>query len=215
MLAILSIRRLLTTSAAVLISLALSHSEAAAQRGATPQTGGAGAGAGGGGAGAGGGVQAPQPGNTQANEIGRAAERRFMDAGEAGAAGGMAAMRGMGAMGGMRGAGGMGGFGGMNPFGANPFGANNAAAQPKVRLRLQGQVEVPAQQRQAALARNQQQLRNSQIRRLVNGFDVSLDQGVATINGVAATAKDKRMAELMLKLEPGVRQVDNQIVVAE
>ena len=109
----------------------------------------------------------------------------------------------------------MGGFGGMNPFGANPFGANNAAAQPKVRLRLQGQVEVPAQQRQAALVRNQQQLRNSQVRRLVNGFDVSFDQGVATINGVAATAKDKRMAELMLKLEPGVRQVDNRIVVAE
>lgn len=104
----------------------------------------------------------------------------------------------------------------MSPFGMNPFGANNAANnQRQVRTRLQGQVEIPAAMQQASELRTQQQVQvAAPVRRLVNGYDVSVDSGVATITGVASTEKDRRMAELLLKLEPGVRSVDNQIVVA-
>jgi hypothetical protein len=53
------------------------------------------------------------------------------------------------------------------------------------------------------------------MRRIVDGYSLSIVDGVATVTGVAKTTKDRRMAELMLKLEPGVREIDNQIVVAQ
>lgn len=50
----------------------------------------------------------------------------------------------------------------------------------------------------------------------VAGMGISLDdQGVLTLTGVAATEDASRMAEIYLRMEPGVRRIDNQIVVTQ
>jgi osmotically-inducible protein OsmY len=43
---------------------------------------------------------------------------------------------------------------------------------------------------------------------------VSVSDSGATITGTARSAEDRRMAELLLRLEPGINQVNNQIIVA-
>ncbi len=50
----------------------------------------------------------------------------------------------------------------------------------------------------------------------VNELAISLDaEGVLTLSGVAPTDDARRLAEAFMRLEPGVRQVENQIIVAE
>lgn len=199
--------------------IVLSASDVWAQRGGSTRPG---AGQGGGQAGGGGGTGigavggTTEPSGAITGELSRSADRMLSDAGEqAGTAGaaGLGGLRGIGGMGGM--GMGMGGFGGMSPFGASPFGANTAAQTPSVRVRLRGDIQVPAQPPLAVQSRVQRQvLGNSPIRRRVNGMSVSVLDGVATISGTARSEQDRRMAELVLRLEPGVRQINNQIVVA-
>ncbi len=38
--------------------------------------------------------------------------------------------------------------------------------------------------------------------------------GAMVLRGTVASESDRRMAELLMRLEPGVRSIDNQIVVA-
>ena len=205
--------------------ITLSTSAAWAQRGGstrpgtgqgrTGQTGGGQAGGGGGsGIGAVGGTA--QPSSAITGELSRSADRMLSDAGEqAGGTGaaGLGGMRGLGGMGGM--GMGLGGFGGMNPFGASPFGTSSADQTPSIRVRLRSDVQVPAQPPRAVQSRVQRQvLLNSPIQRRINGMAVSVLDGVATLTGTANSEQDRRMAELVLRLEPGVRQINNQIVVA-
>lgn len=44
---------------------------------------------------------------------------------------------------------------------------------------------------------------------------VSLEGGVATLRGSASTERDRKVAERMAALQPGVQRVDNQLRVAE
>lgn len=171
--------------------------------------------AGGSGAAAGGSF-AGQPGNTAAGEIGRSAERQFSDTGGSGQGGGRTG--GLGGLGGGgRGFGGFGGFGGLGGLGGfgNAFGmGNTASSKPAVRARLAGPVDVPAEMRVASQLRTQQQVQTTAAQRFVRGYSVSHNDGVATISGTVSSEKDRRMAELLLKLEPGVRRVENQISVS-
>ena len=188
------------------------------QGGSTGQTRGGGGGGqtGGGGTGIGAVGGTTEPSGAVTGEISRSADRVLSDAGAQAGGAGAAGRGGMGGIGGMGGMGmGMGGFGGMSPFGASPFGASSAAATPNVRVRLRGDIQVPVQPPLAVQSRVQRQvLNNSPIRRRVNGMSVSILDGVATISGTANTEQDRRMAELVLRLEPGVRQINNQIVIA-
>lgn len=196
---------------------ATAQGRAAGGAGAGARTPAAGGGGGGGQIGTASGAQAI--GSNQASaavtgEVGRSSDRMLDDIGGNGAARGLGGM----GMGGMGGFGGMGGMGGMNPFGANPFGGgNSASSKPAVRTRLRSGVELPTAQasNQASGTRVQNQAAAGPMRRVVDGYSLSIVDGVATVTGVAKTAKDRRMAELMLKLEPGVRQIDNQIVLAQ
>jgi hypothetical protein len=201
--------------------LAFAASEAQAQRGGARQPGGGMQR----GATQGGGMQAGGTGATREGiatagsafdgEISRSADRVLSDVGVIDAAGGAMPGRGMGA--GARGMGGMGAMGGgMGAFGASPFGAGGAAAQPpSIRTRLRADIQIPPQQIQVNQARVQRQINAAPMQRLVNGFSVSIRDGVATMVGTAPTERDRRMAELVLRLEPGVRQINNQIVVAQ
>lgn len=124
-----------------------------------------------------------------------------------------ASTRGMGGFGGMRS---FGGFGNMSRFGANAFGNSSSSSKPAVRTRLGNAIELPANiSPQVSEARVARQVAASPARRIVNGYDVAVVDGVATLSGTAPDDRSRRMAELMLKLEPGVRSVDNQIVVVD
>lgn len=195
---------------------------AADQASAQSRAGGGGqaGGAGGGGQAVGAGVGAEgfgsnAPSAAVTGQVGRSPDRMLQDVGGAGA-GGAAGLRGMGGIGGLGGGRGMGGFGGLSPFGANPFGTNNAAtAQPSIRTRLVNGVEPLASRPQgAAIAGTPRQIFSAPVSRIVNGYSIDVSDGVATLSGVAKSAKDRRMAELVLKLEPGINQIDNRIVVA-
>ncbi len=200
--------------------LTLSASDVWAQQRGTRggQTGRAGQGggqAGGGGIGAVGG--SPEPSGAITGEVSRSSDRMLSDAGEqargTGGAAGLGGMRGLGGLGGM--GMGFGGLGGMNPFGASPFGMTTADQTPSVRVRLRSEIQVPPQPPRAVQTRVERQvLINSPIQRRVNGMSVSVVDGVATITGTARNERDRRMAELVLRLEPGVRQINNQIVIA-
>lgn len=200
--------------------ITLSPSEAWAQRGSTmrPGAGQGGGGQTGGGTGIGAIGGAPEPSGAITGEVSRSADRMLSDAGEQarGTGAGAAGLGGMGGLGGLGGMGmGMGGFGGMSPFGASPFGASSADQTPSIRVRLRSDVRVPAQPPRAVQSRVQRQvLVNSPIQRRVSGMSVLVLDGVATITGTASNEQDRRMAELVLRLEPGVRQINNQIVVA-
>lgn len=156
------------------------------------------------------------PSSAVTGEIGRSSDRMLQDVGTAatgGAAGGLGGLGGLGGMGGGRG---LGGFGGLNQFGANPFGANNSAStKPSIRTRLVNGVEPVSTALQGSnTVRPQRQFSAVPVSRIVNGYSIAVVDGVATVSGVARTAKDRRMAELVLKLEPGVNRVENRIVVS-
>jgi hypothetical protein len=140
----------------------------------------------------------------------------LQDVGTAGAAG-TGGLGGLGGLGGFGGGRGLGGFGGLSPFGANPFGTNNAAsAKPSIRTRLVNGVERLESMPQGAsiAAMPIRQISLAPVSRIVNNHSIAVVDGVATLTGEAKSAKDRRMAELILKLEPGIVKVDNRIVVS-
>jgi osmotically-inducible protein OsmY len=47
----------------------------------------------------------------------------------------------------------------------------------------------------------------------IKGVSMNFENGVATLTGKVATAEEKRMAEKLILLEPGVSSVQNQLEV--
>ncbi|WP_161604692.1 BON domain-containing protein [Roseiconus nitratireducens] len=110
--------------------------------------------------------------------------------------------------------GGLGGLGGL--FGAlGGAGQGTSTQPPAIRVRLRSAVEV-----QPLVPTT---VRRTAVRRLVavpgraglENVNVSMDGRTAVLTGVVGTAKDRRMSELLLRLEPGISRVDNQLVVQE
>lgn len=170
---------------------------------------GGGAGGIGGGAGIGGGGAAPT--NSSAGQsISQLPDRVLQDVG----AGTTSAAGGLGRLGGLGGFGG-GGLGGLSAFGLNPFGtgAGGSEAKPSVRTRLRSQVAVPVRTPGVAQSVAQTRVAKSLATPRFQGVGISVSDAGATINGTARSAEDRRMAELLLRLEPGINQVNNQIVV--
>jgi hypothetical protein len=152
------------------------------------------------------------PSGAVTGQIGRSSDRMLQDVGSNTGTGGLG---GLGGFGGGRGFGGLGGLGGMNPFGMNPFGANNTArGKPAVRTRLVNGVDPlqPVAVSQPAIT-SQQQVFSAPVAKIVDGYSIAVADGTATLTGVVRSDRDRRMAELVLKLEPGINRVDNRIVV--
>lgn len=60
------------------------------------------------------------------------------------------------------------------------------------------------------------QMRPLQSQGRIRGVQFDLDgDGTLTLRGTAATAEDRELAAAVARLEPGVRRIDNQIVVPE
>lgn len=159
------------------------------------------------------------PSGAVTGQIGRSGDRMLQDVGAGNRTGGTGGIGGLGGLGGGRGIGGFGGMGGFNPFGANPFGANTASSKPAVRTRLINGVQpiatgTPGGPSSAATLPAPRTIVSSPVSKIVNGYAIEVSDGVATLSGVAKSDRDRRMAELLVKLEPGVNQIENQIVVA-
>ncbi|MEO1618792.1 MAG: BON domain-containing protein [Planctomycetota bacterium] len=117
------------------------------------------------------------------------------------------------------GGGGGGGFGGLGGlFGGlgNAFGGQgNASQQPVLRVRLKSAVEVdlpsPAQRQQSA----SNLLSRVPARSGVRGVQVAMDGRTAVLSGNVKSNRERRMAELLMTLEPGIRGVENRINVGQ
>lgn len=132
----------------------------------------------------------------------------------AGAGGGGA--RGGGGGGGFGGAGGFGGLGGLGGLGSlfgNAFGGTDTNSKPAIRTRLRSAITVapvPPQQIQTAVSQRFSQLPSNAG---VSGVNIRMDGRTAILTGRVGSASDRRMSELLLRLEPGVSRVQNDILV--
>ena len=128
----------------------------------------------------------------------------------------VSASAGGGGAGGFGGLGGGGGFGGLGALG-NLFGNFNTGAgqttRPPIRTRMRSAINVqlrpPAQVQQVATQRFRSLATQPQLR----GISVSMQGKTAVISGVVGSQRDRRMSELLMRLEPGVQSVDNRVVV--
>ncbi|NND99827.1 MAG: BON domain-containing protein [Pirellulaceae bacterium] len=128
---------------------------------------------------------------------------------------GLGAQAATGAGGRATGGGGFGGLGGLGGF-ANLFGGATGLGQstkPLIRTRLRSAITVapmPAQQVQFNANRRIVQLPPS---RNMSNVNVSISGRTATINGTVANDRDRRMTELLMRLEPGITDIQNNTVI--
>jgi hypothetical protein len=112
-------------------------------------------------------------------------------------------------------------IGGGRGFG---FGGGAAASQPLegfevvragVRARLVPQIQVRYPVSAAMVTqRFQQRLgRIPSVNLAAGGVNVSVDNRVATLTGMVATAEQRGRIEALARLEPGISEIDNRIVV--
>ena len=87
--------------------------------------------------------------------------------------------------------------------------------QVRARIRLGFKVPPPKPAQLAQLGSTlEQRLEKSSWVDTRSPMDVSIEKGIATLQGVVATESDRRLAERLARLEPGIRQIDNQLTVA-
>ena len=115
------------------------------------------------------------------------------------------------------GGGGMGGFGarrlGQTMFGGGINGAGTAAT-PSVRTTLTLGFQPPAVSSQQASSAIAEHLEALPALHWVSPPRVDMQGRTAILRGAVATEHDRDLAALVVRLEPTVYQVENQIVVA-
>lgn len=108
------------------------------------------------------------------------------------------------------------GMGGMNSRGMNSqFGQQNNSRNSKATIRATVKVRFPHTKVPPARVAQTVSARWNRIPlpEKFNGVDLNFENGVATLTGNVATAEDKRMAEKLILLEPGVSSVQNRLEV--
>jgi hypothetical protein len=135
--------------------------------------------------------------------------RGFSDASAATGGGGGGGGAGLGGLGGFGG----GGFGGLGNLFGN-FNTGGQSTKPAIRTRMRSAINVqatpPARVQQIATLRFRSLATQPQLR----GIQVAMQGKTAVISGVVSSDRDRRMSELLMRLEPGVQRVDNQVVVS-
>jgi hypothetical protein len=132
--------------------------------------------------------------------------RGFSNASAATGGGGGGGLGGQGGFGG-------GGFGGLGNLFGN-FNTGGQSTKPAIRTRMRSAINVqatpPARVQQIATLRFRSLATQPQLR----GIQVAMQGKTAVISGVVSSDRDRRMSELLMRLEPGVQRVDNQVVVS-
>lgn len=117
-----------------------------------------------------------------------------------------------GGLGGFGGGGFGGGLGGLS--GGQNFGGQSQNSQPLIRTRLRSAIEGSYPTPQAVGQRLSHRIQTVPRSAGISGVNVSIDGTTAIVTGVVSTNKQRRMTELLMRLEPGVRRVENRITVA-
>ena len=112
--------------------------------------------------------------------------------------------------GGLGGLGGLGGFG--NLFGGGGVGGSQVT-QPAIRTRLRSAVNVAPRTMSDVQYHANRTLQSLPYSQRMPGVHVNVHQGTAVIRGTVTNNHDRRMSELLMRLEPGVRRVQNQVIV--
>ena len=112
------------------------------------------------------------------------------------------------------GGGGFGGLGGLGAlFGGGGFG-NAQSTQPTIRTRLRSAIDVaPFEPAEVQVIANRRVSRLP-ARAGMRNINVSMVGRTAVISGTVGTDRERRMSELLMRLEPGVSQVQNNVVVS-
>ena len=108
--------------------------------------------------------------------------------------------------------GGLGGLGSL--FGAFNNGGGQSA-QPVIRTRLRSAIEVTPRSPQMVQQSATERFIQLSGRPSLQGIRVSMNGRTAILTGVVASERDRRMSQLLVQLEPGVRKVENNIVVTK
>jgi len=134
---------------------------------------------------------------------------------------GAKAARGAGGARGATAAGGAGGLGGgaglgTSSFGLNQFGTSTGSTgtNPNVRTRLSSGVIVAPSSQASSQGIMQNNANRSMAQTRFRGVGVTVNDSATVIGGTVKSESDRRMAELLLRLEPSVSRVDNRITVA-
>ncbi len=130
--------------------------------------------------------------------------------------GGGARTGGVGGIGGLGGFGG-GGFGGLGGLGGL-FGGfnnqNNQSSRPPIRTRLRSAVQV--QPRSTAAIRQSAANRFRSVNQpQLGGVRVEAEGRKIILSGAVQNDRHRRMSELLMRLEPGVREIENRIEVIQ
>ncbi len=132
-----------------------------------------------------------------------------------GAGFGLGATQAAGGLGGFGGAGGFGGLGGLGGFG-NMLGntGGSSSTKPTIRTRLRSAIEVaPPTTFQVQQSATQHFMSVPNADRF-SGVNINVQQGTTVLGGVVRSERERRMSELLLRLEPGVQRIENRIIVS-
>lgn len=130
---------------------------------------------------------------------------------DAGNGGGRAATTG--GIGGL-GGGGFGGLGSLFGLGGPGAGGGAQSTRPPLRTRLRSAINVPLTPPSVVQNTVRQSFQTIPNQPQLRGINITMRGKTAVISGVVNTDRDRRMSELLLRLQPGVGSVDNQVVVA-
>lgn len=113
------------------------------------------------------------------------------------------------------GGGGFGGLGGLFGGLGGAFGGQSTSTQkPIIRVRLKSAINIPPRPAAEVQRSARRALSITSTRSGMQSVTVTMDGRTAILSGTVGSEKDRRMSELLIRLEPGVSQVDNQVVVA-
>ncbi len=142
----------------------------------------------------------------------------FSNTGGIGATGGLGGGLGGGGLGGLggglggRGIGGLGGIGG-GGLGGGGLGNTSAQAKKQIRPIVKPDIEIERASSTTVATNAQQRLTRLQLPKKLKGVTSSVEGGTVVLRGQVATEADKRMVERLLKLEPGIDSVRNEVTV--
>ncbi|QDV70342.1 BON domain protein [Rosistilla carotiformis] len=97
-------------------------------------------------------------------------------------------------------------------FGAGAQGQSQSN-QKTFRTRLRGEIEVDRPSVASRQSTIQNRLVNLPVAARMTGVRLKMNDRTAVLTGNVKTEKDRRMAEMLMRLEPGVSKVDNRLIV--
>ena len=120
-----------------------------------------------------------------------------------------------GATGGGLGAFGGGGFGGLGSLFGGFNNGGGQTSQPAIRTRLRSAIDVVPRSPQMVQQAASERFINVAGKPSLRGVRVRMKGRTAILTGAVASERDRRMSQLLVQLEPGVRKVENRLVVAK